>query len=165
MKNTLYRYEQNKVIGGVCAGLANYFNIDISLARVIFVLFSIVGGCGLLLYIVMWIVVPAAPYGSVSYGDSFDAPVKPSTYIPKNGPSTGGLVAGATLIVLGSFFLLDQFDFIPDIEFHKFWPVVLIVIGLVFMFGYWKKHPVVEQPADKWKSTADNITTDNAQNI
>jgi phage shock protein C len=165
MKNTLYRDEQNKVIGGVCAGLANYFGIDISLARVIFVLFSIVGGSGLLVYIIMWIVVPAAPYGEVSYGDSFDAPLKPGAYVTKKGPSTGAVIAGATLIVLGIFFLLDQFNFIPDIEFHKFWPVVLIAIGLVFIFGYWKKHPVAEQPADNRKNMDDNLTTDNTQNI
>ncbi|MGG9963911.1 PspC domain-containing protein [Ferruginibacter sp. SUN106] len=54
----LYRNENDKVLGGVCSGLANYFNIDVVIARIIFVvlLFS---GIGFLTYIIMWIAVPS----------------------------------------------------------------------------------------------------------
>jgi phage shock protein PspC (stress-responsive transcriptional regulator) len=54
----LYRNENDKVLGGVCSGLANYFNIDVVIARIIFVvlLFS---GVGFLTYIIMWIAVPS----------------------------------------------------------------------------------------------------------
>lgn len=55
----LYRDENDKVLGGVCSGLANYFNIDVIVARIIFVvlLFS---GIGFLTYIIMWIAVPSS---------------------------------------------------------------------------------------------------------
>lgn len=55
----LFRDENDKVLGGVCSGLANYFNIDVVIARVIFVvlLFS---GVGFLTYIIMWIAVPSS---------------------------------------------------------------------------------------------------------
>jgi phage shock protein PspC (stress-responsive transcriptional regulator) len=55
----LYRDENDKVLGGVCSGLANYFNIDVVIARIIFVvlLFS---GIGFLTYIIMWIAVPSS---------------------------------------------------------------------------------------------------------
>ncbi len=55
----LYRNENDKVLGGVCSGLANYFNIDVVIARIIFVvlLFS---GVGFLTYIIMWIAVPSS---------------------------------------------------------------------------------------------------------
>ncbi|MBS1509308.1 MAG: PspC domain-containing protein [Bacteroidetes bacterium] len=55
----LYRNENDKVLGGVCSGLASYFNIDVIVARIIFVvlLFS---GVGFLTYIIMWIAVPSA---------------------------------------------------------------------------------------------------------
>ncbi len=55
----LFRNENDKVLGGVCSGLANYFNIDVVIARIIFVvlLFS---GIGFLTYIIMWIAVPGS---------------------------------------------------------------------------------------------------------
>lgn len=55
----LFRDENDKVLGGVCSGLANYFNIDVVIARIIFVvlLFS---GVGFLTYIIMWIAVPSS---------------------------------------------------------------------------------------------------------
>jgi phage shock protein PspC (stress-responsive transcriptional regulator) len=58
----LYRSIDDKVIGGVCAGLANYFNIDASLVRIIAVLLLLIPPFpALLAYIIMWIVVPKTP--------------------------------------------------------------------------------------------------------
>ena len=54
----LTRDVQNKSIAGVCSGLGRYFNIDPVLFRLIFVAAIITGGWGLLLYIIMWIVIP-----------------------------------------------------------------------------------------------------------
>lgn len=56
----LFRDEENSVIAGVCAGIANYFNIDVVLVRSIFVVIFLFGGFGIPLYIVLWIVVPKA---------------------------------------------------------------------------------------------------------
>ncbi|MEP7144994.1 MAG: PspC domain-containing protein, partial [Ferruginibacter sp.] len=55
----LFRNENDKVIGGVCGGLANYFNLDTTLVRIIFILFAI-GGIGLLAYFILWIAVPSS---------------------------------------------------------------------------------------------------------
>ncbi|MGC4101038.1 PspC domain-containing protein [Ferruginibacter sp.] len=54
----LYRNENDKVLGGVCSGLANYFNIDVVVARIIFVIL-LFSGVGFLTYIIMWIAVPS----------------------------------------------------------------------------------------------------------
>ena len=54
----LYRDENNKVLGGVCSGLANYFNIDVVIARIIFVIL-LFSGLGFLTYIIMWVAVPS----------------------------------------------------------------------------------------------------------
>lgn len=54
----LYRSRRNKMIAGVCGGLAEYFNIDASWMRLCFVLFFILGGSALLVYIIMWLIVP-----------------------------------------------------------------------------------------------------------
>ncbi len=54
----LTRSESNKMIGGVCAGLANYFGIDPTIVRLIFVALVVLYGQGLLLYLILWIVMP-----------------------------------------------------------------------------------------------------------
>lgn len=54
----LTRYSRNGQIAGVCAGLADYFNVDVTLVRLIFVLLSIFGGPGILLYIILWVIMP-----------------------------------------------------------------------------------------------------------
>jgi phage shock protein PspC (stress-responsive transcriptional regulator)/heme/copper-type cytochrome/quinol oxidase subunit 2 len=56
-RGSLFRNSDDKVLGGVCSGLANYFRIDPIIMRILFVLF-LFGGFGFLLYIIMWIVVP-----------------------------------------------------------------------------------------------------------
>jgi phage shock protein PspC (stress-responsive transcriptional regulator) len=55
----LYRDENDKVLGGVCAGLANYFDIDPIIVRVAFLIILFAFGTGLLAYIILWIVVPS----------------------------------------------------------------------------------------------------------
>ena len=45
-------------VGGVCAGIANYFNIDASIVRIGWVIFTLAGGAGLLAYLICWVVVP-----------------------------------------------------------------------------------------------------------
>lgn len=57
-RKKLIRDTSNKVFSGVCSGLAAYFGLDTTLIRVIFVLLAIFGGSGVLLYIVLWIVIP-----------------------------------------------------------------------------------------------------------
>lgn len=58
MQKKLYRSRENRVLGGVAAGLAEYLNVDITLVRLGFLLLGLADGAGLLLYIAMWIVVP-----------------------------------------------------------------------------------------------------------
>lgn len=58
MKGKLFRSEKDRMIGGVCGGLAEYFSIDSTIVRLIFALIVIYGGSGLILYIILWIVVP-----------------------------------------------------------------------------------------------------------
>ena len=57
----LYRSRTNKQVAGVCGGLAEYFNVDVTLMRVLFVLLGILGAAGIVLYIAMWIFVPQEP--------------------------------------------------------------------------------------------------------
>jgi phage shock protein C len=56
----LYRSRTQRMIAGVCGGLAEYFNLDATLMRVLFLLLAVFGGSGIVIYIVMWIIVPDA---------------------------------------------------------------------------------------------------------
>jgi phage shock protein C len=57
----LYRSRTNRMLGGVCGGLGQYFNIDVTLIRVLFVVLTLLGGAGPLIYLAMWIIVPNEP--------------------------------------------------------------------------------------------------------
>ncbi|MBI2022287.1 PspC domain-containing protein [Candidatus Daviesbacteria bacterium] len=59
----LYRSETNRIIAGVCGGLGEYFNIDPTIIRIIFVLMTVFGGSGILIYIILWLVTPSESSG------------------------------------------------------------------------------------------------------
>lgn len=64
MKSTkkLYR-SHNKALGGVCAGLAEYFNLDISIVRILYLVISVVSAAfpGIIVYLIMWSIIPERP--------------------------------------------------------------------------------------------------------
>jgi phage shock protein C len=57
----LYRSQTNRVLAGVCGGLADYFGVDVTVIRVLFIAFAFIGGASLPIYLAMWIVVPRQP--------------------------------------------------------------------------------------------------------
>ena len=61
MEKKLYRSKSNRMIAGVCAGLAEYLNIDVSIIRILWALIALTAGVGVLLYIVCAFVVPEKP--------------------------------------------------------------------------------------------------------
>ncbi len=56
----IYRNPDDRILGGVASGLGAYFNITPLLFRILFVVFTLVGGSGLLVYLILWIVIPEA---------------------------------------------------------------------------------------------------------
>lgn len=55
----LYRSEKNRILGGVCGGLGDYLDIDPNILRIIWVLFCLVYGLGIIAYLVAWLILPA----------------------------------------------------------------------------------------------------------
>ncbi len=64
MDKRLYRSRESRMIAGVCGGLGEYFDMDPTIVRLIVVVAALVGGSGLLAYILAWIIVPERPAGS-----------------------------------------------------------------------------------------------------
>jgi phage shock protein C len=61
----LYRSRSDRKLAGVCGGLAQFFNLDPTLIRVLFVVLAVLGGSGILIYLAMWIMVPNQPKGGM----------------------------------------------------------------------------------------------------
>ena len=61
MNKKLYKNSQNKMIAGVCSGIAEYFNVDATVIRLLWVLFCLLGGSGILAYIIAAIIIPSQP--------------------------------------------------------------------------------------------------------
>ena len=61
MEKRLYKSNQNKMIDGVCGGIAEYFGIDPTVVRLVWALFSLMGGSGILAYIIAAIIIPRSP--------------------------------------------------------------------------------------------------------
>ena len=57
----IYRSNVEKVLGGVCGGFAEYFQIDPVLVRLVWILFCLLWGIGIILYVISWIIIPQNP--------------------------------------------------------------------------------------------------------
>ncbi|RJO59693.1 PspC domain-containing protein [Candidatus Parcubacteria bacterium] len=143
----LYRSKQNRIIGGVCAGLGEYFNIDPVIFRVLFVVLTILEGAGILIYIVLWIVIPEAgkveaenqALGQRVSGvanemkDSAQNLAKDFKENP-NWLNNRRNFIGLAIVVLGLILLMNQFFPFHWFRWDIFWPIVIIFLGLLFIF-------------------------------
>lgn len=127
MEKKLQRDTQHKVIGGVCAGLANYFGMDATLLRLLLAFMILFAGTGLWLYIILWIVMPACRFESSS--DGVETFVSETSQAPKK--NSGSMVIGLTFIGLGALGLLHRF--VPEFNWQMIWPIALIVLGLILI--------------------------------
>lgn len=63
----LYRSETDRWLLGVCGGIGEYFNIDPLIIRILFIIFALVFGGGILLYVILWLIIPMRPPDVVHY--------------------------------------------------------------------------------------------------
>lgn len=150
MEKKLYRNVNERVLGGVAAGLARYFDIDVTWVRILFILAVLFGLSGLFIYVILWIAIPEQPFSwnaqphtdykvKDTLTDAAAEPVIPAPVAPakeSNNKNIGGLI----LIFLGLFFLLREFDLVPYwFRIGKLWPLFLIIPGLVMLVNATKK--------------------------
>lgn len=114
----LYR-SKDRVIAGVAGGLGEYLGVDPVWLRIGFVLLTLGGGSGFLIYLAMWLIVPERPEGTV-------VPVVP------RGSLTGAAVVGVVLIAIGSISLVNT---VAPWLGQFVWPAVLIAFGAALVMG------------------------------
>ena len=134
MEKKLQRDTNHKVIGGVCAGLANYFDVDATLLRLLFAFLILFAGTGFWLYIILWIVMPAG-VDSQPTAETVDALMENAPQNPQ--VNKGSLIVGLILIGLGALGLIHRF--VPAFNWQMVWPIILIVLGLVLLIPKDKK--------------------------
>lgn len=182
MERKLERDEQHKMIAGVCAGLANYLNIDVTVIRAVFLLSLVLHGCGLVPYIILWIVMPKKityHFNTPGFNPTVDYTVPPTDgpvdysvpnspfgnagnapFVPKT-KSNASIIIGLALVAFGAFFLLNNFDLLPDWDFERLWPVVFIAIGGLLLFSRREERPW--EKAD-WKPGDEPVTETKTEN-
>ncbi len=160
MEKRLYRSRSDRMICGVCGGLANYFDIDPVIVRIITILLIFAGGMGILAYIILAIVVPLESSQASEPRDVIKENVEEikqtasqlgddihSTFARKGGAPEemtktrhrSRNVLGAILIVIGVLFLLASFNLFEWLHWRYLWPLILIAIGLLVIFGTRRK--------------------------
>jgi phage shock protein C len=146
MTKKLFRDKQNASVGGVCAGLAEYFNLDVTLVRAAFLIALFGFGTGFLLYIILWVVMPEKPFSpfaqdsaTVDYTVNEEGTAEPvnSQSKPKKKERNDSVIGGLILLSLGIVFLADEL--VPWFSFNKMWPLILVAIGIGILWNQNKK--------------------------
>jgi phage shock protein C len=156
----LYRSEGDRVIAGVCGGLAAYLRIDPLILRILFVVLAMVNGIGLFVYLVLWIVVPSAGSQPASQEevirrnvdeigvrarelgqearDAFQSQRARRHAAAGGQPEQRAVVGGAILIAIGLLMLMNNFGLLWWVSLARLWPLILIGVGLVILLNNMK---------------------------
>ncbi len=152
MTKTLHRSQTDKIIAGVCGGLAEYFSVDSTIIRLLFILVVALGGSGLLIYLLLWLIMPKNAGETAVINEQrvkeFANEIKAKAQdlreeFKKDKPEEdtvkdrrhGGLF-GWVLVILGVVFLANNFmPFWMRSHMVNYWPLLLVFIGVVIIAG------------------------------
>jgi phage shock protein C len=156
MEKRLYRSRSDRMLEGVCGGLAKYFDIDPTIVRIIAVLSVFVGGLGILAYIIMAIIVPLEGTKVTTPEETVRENVEEmketaselgreirSTFTGEEGESEEVVKArhrrrtlfGIILIVFGIVFMLGSFNLFWWLHWGNLWPLILVAIGVLIILS------------------------------
>jgi len=156
MEKRLYRSQSDRMIWGVCGGLAKYFDIDPTIVRVIAVLTIFLGSFGIWAYIILAIVVPLEGSKTAEPKETIKENVEEmketagelgreirSTLEGEEGESEEVAkvrhrrrnLFGIILVVVGILFLLGSFDLFWWFHWGNLWPLILVAIGVLIILS------------------------------
>lgn len=143
MAKRLYRNESEKVLGGVCAGLGDFLGIDPVFVRIFFILWTVLGELSVLIYILMWVVIPrgSAPDADEKFdindvGGRINQVGREVREISRQPSSEPIIFTGIGLILWGVYYLIRRA--VPYLDIWSYsqylWPVVLIAAGAFVIY-------------------------------
>ncbi|MDD4875656.1 MAG: PspC domain-containing protein [Dehalococcoidales bacterium] len=156
MQKKLYRSRTDRMIWGVCGGLAAYFDIDPTIIRIIAVLLSFVGGAAIWAYIILTIVVPLENSEATDTKSTIKENVEEikrtaselgheleDTFKKENHEKTDAVkisnrrhnVLGIILVVLGLLLFLGSFDLFWWLRWGTLWPLIIVAIGMLVILS------------------------------
>ena len=158
MEKRLYRSRSDRMIWGVCGGLAKYFDMDPTIVRIIFVLLIFANGLGILAYIIMTIIVPLEGSKATDSKETVKENVEEikktanelgheirSTFAGEDKSEATIIthrrrnILGIVLIVIGILILLGSLNLFWWFRWGYLWPVVLIAVGLIIILSAKRK--------------------------
>lgn len=120
-RRRLVRSRRDRMVGGVCGGVARYLDVDPVLLRIAAVALALSGGAGVLAYIVAWVVIPEADED------------EPERAGPVAGRHAVAVAVGAALVGVGVLLLLRQW--LPGFGAELFWPLVVVAVGAIVLIS------------------------------
>ncbi|HRK59154.1 MAG TPA: PspC domain-containing protein [Candidatus Kapabacteria bacterium] len=140
----MQRSTADKKLGGVCAGIAAYLGIDVTIIRVAFVIGTIAWGATLLLYVILWMVMPEENMYYSSYNSFYGMPnnsgetaseAHHTSTTPDFKQKSYSLTipVGIIMIIFGAIMLAA--NFIPSIDFSDLFPIVFVAIGVILIIN------------------------------
>lgn len=141
MEKQLYRSRNNRMIAGVAGGLSEYFNIEPTIVRILFLIGALANGGGVFIYILLIILVPEEPRTETTtttvegtnnepIGETEPQNRQPAPSSPESNNTR--IFGGTILVLLGVLFLLNEV--VPALSFGKLWPLLLVIIGGLLLF-------------------------------
>ncbi len=133
----LCRRRNGRLLGGVCVGIGDYLAVDPVLVRLAFVVLALVNGLGVLLYLILWAVMPDEAAPALSGEQLLRANLNEMRAQARHfiqsvrSSSQDTVIIGLILMTLGLLFLLD--NFVPWITPAMLWPIALIAVGVYIL--------------------------------
>ena len=154
MNISLFRSRDDAMIGGVCGGMGAFLSINPIYIRLFFILLIFGNGIGILLYLLLWIIIPVdgeinrsslartVRSGSQEIVDRARSAQDELTQLLRDQQSRLGVLAGAALIIVGFLVLLPNVHLVwlDGFNFNLIWPILLVMGGLALLIRHPKEY-------------------------
>ncbi len=137
----IYRSKTDRILGGVAGGLGEYLDLDPTIFRLIFVILTVFGGSGIIIYLILWLIMPEKDNGK-KFEDTIkdnadDIKEKAQNFAQEirlnrksDTKEERRFWWGLIILVVGLLFLFSTLGLLNLDEVFRFWPLILILIGL-----------------------------------
>jgi phage shock protein PspC (stress-responsive transcriptional regulator) len=145
MQNRLYRSTSNKMLGGVCSGLGIYLSVDITIVRLFFIILTLVGGFGPLLYIILWVILPpeghvvnpdqSGHFGGGEFKERAGMVRDDFVKAVSNPNQNTARFIGIALVLMGGFLVLKQLNFpwLTWLNSGVIWAALILIAGVALL--------------------------------